>query len=81
MSTPRCANADAERRGLRTADATCPLGGGGPREALEFATEGWVTMLIGSPNSWDSRRRLDLAHDRGAEAQLIDPASAGRGGG
>src|SRR5205807_1847510 len=39
--------ADAERRGLRTIDATCPLVTKVHREALKFAAEGYTIVLIG----------------------------------
>jgi 4-hydroxy-3-methylbut-2-enyl diphosphate reductase len=38
---------DAERRHLRTIDATCPLVTKVHREALKFATEGYTIVLIG----------------------------------
>jgi 4-hydroxy-3-methylbut-2-en-1-yl diphosphate reductase len=40
-------HADAERRGLRTIDATCPLVTKVHREALKFASEGYTIILIG----------------------------------
>jgi 4-hydroxy-3-methylbut-2-enyl diphosphate reductase len=40
-------HADAERRGLRTIDATCPLVTKVHREALRFAAEGYTIVLIG----------------------------------
>ena len=40
-------HADAERRGLRTIDATCPLVTKVHREALKFAAEGYTIVLIG----------------------------------
>ena len=39
--------ADAERRGLATIDATCPLVTKVHREALKFAAEGYTIVLIG----------------------------------
>src|SRR3954464_3152550 len=39
--------ADAERRGLRTIDATCPLVTKVHREAIKFASEGYTIVLIG----------------------------------
>jgi 4-hydroxy-3-methylbut-2-enyl diphosphate reductase len=38
---------DAERRGLRTIDATCPLVTKVHREALKFAADGYTIVLIG----------------------------------
>src|SRR4051794_18070733 len=38
---------DAERRGLRTIDATCPLVTKVHREAVKFAAEGYTIVLIG----------------------------------
>ncbi len=40
-------HADAERRQLRTIDATCPLVTKVHREALKFAAEGYTIVLIG----------------------------------
>jgi 4-hydroxy-3-methylbut-2-enyl diphosphate reductase len=40
-------HADAERRALRTIDATCPLVTKVHREALKFAAEGYTIVLIG----------------------------------
>ncbi len=40
-------HADAERRGLRTIDATCPLVTKVHREAVKFASEGYTIILIG----------------------------------
>src|SRR5829696_1967575 len=40
-------HADAERRGLQTIDATCPLVTKVHREAVKFATEGYTIVLIG----------------------------------
>src|SRR5919199_790368 len=40
-------HADAQLRGLRTIDATCPLVTKVHREALKFASEGYTIVLIG----------------------------------
>jgi 4-hydroxy-3-methylbut-2-enyl diphosphate reductase len=40
-------HADAQRRGLSTIDATCPLVTKVHREALKFAAEGYMIVLIG----------------------------------
>src|SRR5439155_27166906 len=40
-------HADAERRALRTIDATCPLVTKVHREAVRFAGEGYTIVLIG----------------------------------
>jgi 4-hydroxy-3-methylbut-2-en-1-yl diphosphate reductase len=40
-------HAEAERRGLRTIDATCPLVTKVHREAVKFAAEGYTIVLIG----------------------------------
>jgi 4-hydroxy-3-methylbut-2-en-1-yl diphosphate reductase len=40
-------HADAERRGLRTIDATCPLVTKVHKEALKFAAEGYTIVLVG----------------------------------
>jgi 4-hydroxy-3-methylbut-2-enyl diphosphate reductase len=40
-------HADAERRGLRTIDATCPLVTKVHREAVKFAGEGYTIVLVG----------------------------------
>jgi 4-hydroxy-3-methylbut-2-enyl diphosphate reductase len=40
-------HADAERRGLQTIDATCPLVTKVHREAIKFAGEGYTIVLVG----------------------------------
>jgi 4-hydroxy-3-methylbut-2-enyl diphosphate reductase len=40
-------HADAQRRGLRTIDATCPLVTKVHREAVKFAADGYTIVLIG----------------------------------
>lgn len=40
-------HADAERRGLQTIDATCPLVTKVHREAIKFAADGYTIVLIG----------------------------------
>jgi 4-hydroxy-3-methylbut-2-enyl diphosphate reductase len=40
-------HADAERRGLRTIDATCPLVTKVHKEAIKFAADGYTIVLIG----------------------------------
>ncbi len=40
-------HSDAERRGLRTIDATCPLVTKVHREAVKFADEGYTIVLVG----------------------------------
>src|SRR5215212_11639117 len=40
-------HAEADRRGLRTIDATCPLVTKVHREALKFAQDGYTIVLIG----------------------------------
>jgi 4-hydroxy-3-methylbut-2-enyl diphosphate reductase len=40
-------HADAEQRGLRTIDATCPLVTKVHREAVKFAAEGYTIVLVG----------------------------------
>lgn len=40
-------HADAERRGLQTIDATCPLVTKVHREAIKFAADGYTIILIG----------------------------------
>jgi 4-hydroxy-3-methylbut-2-enyl diphosphate reductase len=40
-------HADADRRGLKTIDATCPLVTKVHREALKFAADGYTIVLIG----------------------------------
>ena len=40
-------HAEAERRGLRTIDATCPLVTKVHREAVKFAAEGYTIVLVG----------------------------------
>src|SRR3954471_4871690 len=50
-------HAEAERRGLQTIDATCPLVTKVHREALKFAADGYTIVLIGHSGHERSRGR------------------------
>jgi 4-hydroxy-3-methylbut-2-enyl diphosphate reductase len=47
MRRPSAVHAEAERRALRTIDATCPLVTKVHREAIKFAQDGYTIVLIG----------------------------------
>ncbi len=55
---------DAERRGLRTIDATCPLVTKVHREAIKFAAEGYTIVLIGHAGHEEVEGTMGEAPDR-----------------
>ncbi|MEA2280927.1 MAG: 4-hydroxy-3-methylbut-2-en-yl diphosphate reductase [Solirubrobacteraceae bacterium] len=55
---------DAERRGLRTIDATCPLVTKVHREALKFAADGYTIVLIGHAGHEEVEGTMGEAPDR-----------------
>ena len=57
-------HADAERRGLRTIDATCPLGTKVHREAIKFAADGYTIVLIGHAGHEEVEGTMGEAPDR-----------------
>ncbi len=57
-------HADAERRGLRTIDATCPLVTKVHREAIKFAQEGYTIVLIGHAGHEEVEGTMGEAPDR-----------------
>jgi 4-hydroxy-3-methylbut-2-enyl diphosphate reductase len=57
-------HADAERRGLRTIDATCPLVTKVHREALKFAADGYTIVLIGHAGHEEVEGTMGEAPDR-----------------
>jgi 4-hydroxy-3-methylbut-2-enyl diphosphate reductase len=57
-------HADAERRALRTIDATCPLVTKVHREALKFASEGYTIVLIGHAGHEEVEGTMGEAPDR-----------------
>jgi len=57
-------HADAERRALRTIDATCPLVTKVHREAIKFAAEGYTIVLIGHAGHEEVEGTMGEAPDR-----------------
>jgi len=57
-------HADAERRGLRTIDATCPLVTKVHREAVKFAAEGYTIVLVGHDGHEEVEGTMGEAPDR-----------------
>ncbi len=57
-------HADADRRGLRTIDATCPLVTKVHREAIKFASEGYTIVLIGHAGHEEVEGTMGEAPDR-----------------
>jgi 4-hydroxy-3-methylbut-2-enyl diphosphate reductase len=57
-------HADAERRGLRTIDATCPLVTKVHREAVKFAADGYTIVLIGHAGHEEVEGTMGEAPDR-----------------
>ncbi len=57
-------HADAERRQLRTIDATCPLVTKVHREALKFAADGYTIVLIGHSGHEEVEGTMGEAPDR-----------------
>ncbi len=57
-------HADADRRKLRTIDATCPLVTKVHREAIKFASEGYTIVLIGHAGHEEVEGTMGEAPDR-----------------
>jgi 4-hydroxy-3-methylbut-2-enyl diphosphate reductase len=57
-------HADAERRALRTIDATCPLVTKVHREAIKFAADGYTIVLIGHAGHEEVEGTMGEAPDR-----------------
>ena len=57
-------HADAEKRKLRTIDATCPLVTKVHREAVKFASEGYTIILIGHAGHEEVEGTMGEAPDR-----------------
>ncbi len=57
-------HADADRRRLRTIDATCPLVTKVHREAIKFASEGYTIVLIGHAGHEEVEGTMGEAPDR-----------------
>ena len=57
-------HADAEKRKLRTIDATCPLVTKVHREAVKFASEGYTIILIGHAGHEEVEGSMGEAPDR-----------------
>src|SRR6266704_2105611 len=73
---PPTVREEAHLRKLRVIDATCPLVTKVHLEALRFAREVQLMLVVGSPNSSNSNRLVEVAQRCGVKARLIDDASA-----
>src|SRR6266571_1409345 len=71
---PPTTREEARLRGLRVIDATCPLVTKVHLEALKLAREVDLILVVGSPNSSNSNRLVEVAKRSGVPAQLIDDA-------
>jgi 4-hydroxy-3-methylbut-2-enyl diphosphate reductase len=63
-------HADAERRGLSTIDATCPLVTKVHREAIKFASEGYTIVLIGHSGHEEVEGTMGEAPDHISQTTL-----------
>src|SRR3989442_1146825 len=67
---------EAEARGLRVFDATCPLVTKVHVEVAKMRAAGRdVVIVVGSPNSSNSNRLREVAQSRGIEAYMVDSAA------
>ncbi len=77
-------HADAERRGLQTIDATCPLVTKVHREAVKFAGEGYTIVLIGHAGHEEVEGTMGEAPDHivlvetEADVDALEVADPGR---
>ncbi len=69
-------HADAERRKLRTIDATCPLVTKVHREAIKFASEGYTIVLIGHAGHEEVEGTMGEAPDRIVLVETEDDVNA-----
>src|SRR4051812_17714579 len=69
-------HADAERRQLRTIDATCPLVTKVHREALKFAAEGYTIVLIGHAGHEEVEGTMGEAPDHIVLVETEDDVAA-----
>jgi len=69
-------HADAERRRLRTIDATCPLVTKVHREAIKFASEGYTIVLIGHAGHEEVEGTMGEAPDRIVLVETEDDVNA-----
>ncbi len=72
-------HADAERRGLQTIDATCPLVTKVHREAVKFADEGYTIVLIGHAGHEEVEGTTGEAPDHIVLVQTEDDVDDARG--
>src|SRR5919199_1715483 len=66
-------HAEAERRSLRTIDATCPLVTKVHREAVKFAAEGYTIVLIGHAGHEEVEGTMGEAPDHIVLVEVEDP--------
>ena len=69
-------HADAERRGLRTIDATCPLVTKVHREAVKFAAEGYTIVLIGHDGHEEVEGTMGEAPEAIVLVETVDDVDA-----
>ena len=65
-------HADAERRGLQTIDATCPLVTKVHREAVKFAEDGYTIVLIGHDGHEEVEGTMGEAPDSIVLVETVD---------
>ncbi len=65
-------HADAERRGLKTIDATCPLVTKVHREAVKFAEDGYTIVLIGHDGHEEVEGTMGEAPDSIVLVETVD---------
>jgi 4-hydroxy-3-methylbut-2-enyl diphosphate reductase len=65
-------HADAEARGLRTIDATCPLVTKVHREVVKFAREGYTIVLIGHAGHEEVEGTMGEAPDRTVLVETVE---------
>jgi len=69
-------HADAEERGLRTIDATCPLVTKVHREAIKFASEGYTIVLIGHDGHEEVEGTMGEAPESIVLVETVDDVDA-----
>jgi len=67
---------DAQERGLRTIDATCPLVTKVHREAVKFASEGYTIVLIGHDGHEEVEGTMGEAPDSIVLVETVDDVDA-----
>ncbi len=71
-------HADAERRGLQTIDATCPLVTKVHREAIKFAADGYTIILIGHAGHEEVEGTMGEARTRSSSSRPRRTSTASR---